>query len=152
METEGQKAERRIAAATRYIDELGWALAFVHGSGEKAKAPIYPGWPDLRPTPEVVQEVLGFDYSAGIGLNLGGSGLVDVEGDSPEAEAKLDDLCKGLTFPSWASRRSKHRLFLRQPEIDYLKAGPIEFRTGRHQSVLPPSVIATVEYRWLVIT
>lgn len=144
--------EQRIAAATSYIEKLGWTLAFVHGTGSEPKAPMYQGWPDLRPTPEIVQEVLNFNYDAGIGVNLGASGLVDVEGDSPEAESLLEDICKGLDFPCWASRKSKHRLFLRQPEIDHLHAVhlKIEFRTGRHQSVLPPSVIGDFEYRWLI--
>lgn len=153
MATELQNVvERRIAEASRYVSELDWALTFVHGTGEKAKAPVFPGWPDLRPTPEIVREVLSFDWDTGIGLNLGASGLVDVEGDSPEAEVILDDLCRGLSFPCWVSRKSKHRLFLRQPEIDHLDAKElkIEFRTGRHQSVLPPSVIAGTEYRWIV--
>jgi hypothetical protein len=49
------------------------------------------GWPDWNPNANALTEILAKHPHAGIGVNLGGSGLVDLEGDSPEAEGLLDD-------------------------------------------------------------
>src|SRR5687767_13715814 len=87
-----------------------------------------------------------------IGVNLDPSSLQDLEAETPEGEAILDDLCSGLEFPSWVSSRSKHRLFQAHACVAFLKitSTQVECRTGRHQSVLPPSVIADTHYRWVV--
>ena len=141
-----------IAEGISYIEQLGWSLTVVRGGGETPKAPLHRGWPDLQLGVESLRHILEHNHDAGIGLNLGGSGLIDLEGDTPEGEAILDDLCKGLTFPCWQSRKSKHRLFQAHPDISKLTVMPeeIEFRTGRHQSVLPPTVIRETAYQWLV--
>ena len=140
-----------VTEACRYIEELGWWLVPVAGHGANAKKPLYRGWPDYRPDAETIKSILTLNGDAGIGLNLGGSGLLDLEADSPEAEEFLDDLCKDIECPSWQSRRGKHRLFqangCRHLDITAMK---IEFRSGRHQSVLPPSVFGETEYRWIV--
>ena len=77
--------------------------------------------------------------------------LVDVEADTPEGETILDDFCQGYEFPCWQTRRGKHRLFLADETVSYLKIDgtAIEFRTGRHQSVLPPSIIDGFGYEWI---
>lgn len=140
-----------ISEAARYIEELGWHLTVVASQGKRAKCPVFVGWPDFRPAPEQVRAIIEHDWDRGIGLNLGGSGVIDLEGDSPEGEAILDDLCHGIEFPCWQSRRSKHRLFQAHPNVSYMRSPElgIEFRTGRHQSVLPPSVINGTAYEWL---
>ncbi len=141
----------KIKEATRYIDECGWWLTITRGFGDKPKAPIFAGWPDLRPPVELVQTYLASNWDAGIGINLGGSRLFDVEADSDDGEALLDDLCRGYEFPCWQSRRGKHRLFLADEGDIFVKDSVtlIEFRTGRHQSVLPPSVINGTTYQWI---
>ena len=88
----------------------------------------------------------------GIAVNLGASGLIDVEGDSPEAEATLDDLCKGLEFPYYRSQRSKHRIFQAHEDVGHLdcKLLKIELRAGRHYSVIPPSIMEGVKYESII--
>lgn len=141
----------KIKEATRYINECKWWLTIIRGTGQKPKAPLFEGWPDFCPSVEVVQTYLSTNWDAGIGINLGGSHLFDVEADSEAGEALLDDLCRGHEFPCWQSRRGKHRLFLAAEGELFVKdsATLIEFRTGRHQSVLPPSVIDGTAYRWI---
>ena len=144
--------DNRISAAEKYISELGWWLVPVRGFGKKAKNPLFEGWPDYRPDVESLAALFELDLSAGMGVNLGPSGLVDLEADSVEGEIVLDDLCQGLEFPWYQSRRSKHRLFQADDSIAYLgiASNKIEFRAGRHQSILPPSVIDEIEYQWHV--
>lgn len=106
---------------------------------------------DFRPDAEHVRAILEFNAEAQIGINLGASLVIDVEADSAEGELLLDELCRGEQFPCWRASRGKHRLFQADESIRFLKtnATVIEFRTGRHQSVLPPSVILGTEYQWL---
>jgi len=143
--------DRLIAEAARYVEELHWILTVVKGSGKNPKAPMYRGWPNFRPDSEHVRAILEFNAEAQIGINLGGSMVIDVEADSAEGESLLDDLCRGEQCPSWQASRGKHRLFQADDSIHFLKISQtaIEFRTGRHQSVLPPSVIAGKAYQWL---
>jgi len=143
-----QKHAELIEAARRYAEDLGWRLIPVSG-----KTPIWRGWPDYYPgLPELLTALE--DPTLGIGLNLGGSGLIDLEADTPEGEMILDDLCEGLEFPCWRSKNGKHRLFQAHPEVGYLKIEMliIEFRTGRHQSVLPPSPHPSsgTRYEWII--
>jgi hypothetical protein len=142
----------RIEEACRYVEELGWWLTLVRGSGDKPKAPLISGWPDFRPSATNVRTLLEHNWDAGIGINLGGSGLIDVEADTLEGEQILDDLCRGHDFPCWQARRGKHRLFLAGEGDEFTKDSnlAIEFRTGRHQSVLPPSIIEGTTYSWVV--
>jgi hypothetical protein len=65
--------ERLIAEATRYVEELHWALTFVKGTGDDAKAPLFLGWPDFRPDSLHVRTILEFNAEAQIGINLGAS-------------------------------------------------------------------------------
>jgi hypothetical protein len=145
--------DERISLGEKYINDLNWWLVPIRGSGRQPKAPLVSGWPDWRPTTEALAEILQKSPAAGIGIHLGGSGLIDLEGDSPAAESLLNDLCGGLEFPSWRSRRSRHRLFQANPQVEHLniKSLAIEFRTGRHQSVLPPTIFqGGARYEWLV--
>ncbi len=142
-----------ILNAEKYINELNWWLVPIRGSGNAPKAPLVDGWPDWHPSTMALADILKKHPRAGIGIHLGGSDLIDLEGDSPDAEALLEDLCRGLDFPCWRSRRSKHRLFQANPAVGHLniKSVAIEFRTGRHQSVLPPTVFqGGARYEWLV--
>lgn len=144
-------SDHRISESIRYINELNWRLVPVLGHGDDPKKPMFKGWPDYSPSCNDFISILEFHGEAQVGINLGGSGLIDLEGDSDEAEMILDELCTGLDFPYWASSRGKHRLFqagdVGHLDINNLK---IEFRTGRHQSILPPSIIEDTQYRWIV--
>jgi len=141
-----------IIEGKKYIEKLNWWLVPVHGFGEKAKSPLFGAWPDFQPGPEHLEATFEFNADAGLGVNLGASGLIDLESDTPEGEKVLVDLCRGVECPQYQSRRSVHRLFQGHAEVEFLKVAglDIEFRTGRHQSVIPPSIIGGVQYQWLV--
>ena len=146
-----ENPDSRISEAIRYVEMLGWVLTFIRGTGDNPKAPLFAGWPDFRPDADHVRAILEFFAHVQIGINLGASMLIDVEADSPGGEQVLNDLCHGHEFPCWQSSRGKHRLFQADESIRFLKTEitAIEFRPGRHQSVLPPSVIAGTQYKWL---
>ena len=90
-----------------------------------------------------------------VGLLLGpGSGLIDVEFDTPAGPAELERL--GLTgpTPTWRSARGEHRLYWWQPDLPPMACchvGGLEVRIGGRaaQSVLPPSRHPDgTTYRW----
>lgn len=142
-----------IFEAERYIQELGWWLVPIRGTGRSPKAPLFQGWPSFRPDKAALSDIFNRYPDAGIGLHLGGSSLIDLEGDSEEGEAILDDLCRNIVFPCWRSHRSKHRLFQAHPGVGQtnIKTLGIEFRTGTNQSVLPPTRFRSgTQYQWLV--
>ncbi len=85
-----------------------------------------------------------------LGLLLGE--IVDVEGDTPEANAILDKALEGHKHPTYQSSKSIHHLF-KSPDqnLTCLKFRGIEFRGDKHFSVLPPSTHAGGKrYRWKV--
>ncbi|MCA9119271.1 MAG: bifunctional DNA primase/polymerase [Planctomycetaceae bacterium] len=139
----------RIEAAESYVNNLDWWLVPVIG-----KNPCFKGWPDFKPDANSIKSMIESNWKLGIGLNLGGSQLIDLEADTPEGEMILDDLCEGIDFPYYQSRRGKHRIFQAHNDVGYLKTDQliIEFRTGRHQSVLPPSPHpeAKLSYEWII--
>ena len=103
--------KQKIKEAVRYVEKCSWWLTIIRGTGNRPKAPIFDGWPDFRPSVETVETYLSQNWDAGIGINLGGSGIIDVEADSEEGEAFLHDLCRGHEFRCWQACRGKHRLF-----------------------------------------
>jgi hypothetical protein len=146
-----------FSEAKRYVEELDWWLVPIRGIGKNGdgKAPIYKGWPAFRPSVDNLHAVLEENGDAGIGVHLAGSGLIDFEGDTEHGEAILEQLCRGLEFPCYQSRKSRHRLFQAHDAVSYLKIVDlgIEVRAGRNQSVLPPSVVigeTRTQYQWLV--
>ena len=148
FQTTQEQQSTLLEAVRRYTSELSWRLTPVRG-----KRPVWDGWPDYYPPTETLLRYLTNNVGCGVGINLGGSGLIDIEGDTPEGEMILDDLCEGLEFPYWRSQKSKHRLFRDHPDVGYLQTFPlkIEFRADRHQSVLPPSPHPSgCRYEWIV--
>jgi len=143
-----------IRESRRYIEDLNWCLTVVVGSGAQSKRPFFKGWPDFRYDAAQLERLLTKYPNAGVGLNLGPSQLVDVEADTKEGGELLDELCSGIETPCWKSRRGKHRLFQLPDDFGKLeiKSLGIEFRTGRHQSVLPPSILGVdrVSYQWII--
>jgi hypothetical protein len=96
--------------------------------------------------------------TSNVGILLGrASGVVDVEGDSPEAQIESERLLGGLRTPCYRSNRSVHRLFRLPPELvsssTVAKVGNLELRLGTPkaaQSVVPPSLHASgIRYAWL---
>lgn len=84
-----------------------------------------------------------------LGILLGD--IVDVEGDTEEANDALLHMIGSVPHPMYRSNRSIHHLFQSpDPFLTATRFYDIEFRGHRHQSVLPPSKHASgEEYRWL---
>lgn len=85
---------------------------------------------------------------ANYGLLLGK--IVDVEGDTIEANNIIRDLTRSCKHPIFKSNKSYHHLFLNpDPNLTIWTHYGIEFRGYKHQSILPPSKIAGQEYTWV---
>ena len=114
---------------------------------ENSKIPLCKGWTkswDKR----AMRSKLVHRPNSNIGLLLGD--IIDVEGDSPEANDKINDIIGDYNHPSYTSKRSTHHLFINPwPTLRIFKHKDIEFRAWGHQSVLPPSSHEGVKYTWL---
>lgn len=89
------------------------------------------------------------DPYVNMGILLGD--VVDVEGDSEEANDRLERMIDGMDRPKFRSCKSIHNLFINpDPTLQRLVVSGIEFRGYLHQSVVPPSKHETgTEYGWL---
>jgi Bifunctional DNA primase/polymerase, N-terminal/Protein of unknown function (DUF3987) len=118
------------------------------------KEPIGVAWGKERPTEVSLREIFRSHPGAGVGLLLGPEGgVIDVEGDGPEAEASFDRLMGGEVVETmgWSSRRGMHRLFRWDPRLAILgkikttlaELPDLEIRTGltgkQAQSACPPT-------------
>lgn len=130
----------------RYTREFGWRVIPVYPS---SKIPVGLGWNSTYNV-ERSRSYVHYHPNTNIGLLLGD--VIDVEGDTPEANRLLESLLDGYAHPMYESSKSVHHLF-RSPDDDLtaLKRNGIEFRGHRHYSVIPPSVHAGgAAYTWLV--
>jgi hypothetical protein len=102
-----------------------------------SKIPMYRRWNQFW-NKDFCRSILKKTPRANLGLLLGE--IMDVEGDTAEANIFLNDLLKDIPHPCYASSKSHHHLF-RNPfmEMSICKYRGIEFRAKNHQSVLPPS-------------
>ena len=114
---------------------------------ENSKAPMCKGW-NRDWDRDMCRARLQRFPEANIGILLGD--IVDVEGDNQESNRELLDLIGDYPHPTYHSNRSTHHLF-QSPDnkLRLLKVGKLEFRGYGHQSVLPPSQCAGIEYKWL---
>ena len=79
------------------------------------------------------------DDQYNMGVLLGD--IIDVEGDTEEANDLLLRMIDNSSCPKFKSAKSTHYLFLNpDPHLTRKVFNGIEFRGHRHQSVLPPSV------------
>jgi len=84
-----------------------------------------------------------------IGILLGD--VVDVEGDTDEANTAILEMIGNIPHPSYKSSKSIHHLFI-NPDKDLTRIAHngIEFRAHKHQSVVPPSShIDGADYKWI---
>lgn len=87
------------------------------------------------------------DNFINLGLKLGK--IIDIEGDSEEANESLFKLIGDYKHPYYTTNnRSYHHLFLNPFDIRLIKKNHIEIRGYGHQSVIPPSVVEG-EYKWI---
>lgn len=87
------------------------------------------------------------EYNMGILLGE----IVDVEGDSEQANDLLERMIDGFPRPMFRSAKSIHNLFLSpDPELTRFVFDGIEFRGNLHQSVVPPSThVDGTKYQWI---
>lgn len=113
---------------------------------ENSKVPMCKGW-NSNWDRVAARERLERFPDANIGLLLGD--VIDVEGDSEQANDIIARLVRNFPHPSYQSVRSVHHLFQTpDPNLKILKVGEIEFRGHGHQSVLPPSSHHGFQYKW----
>lgn len=112
-----------------------------------SKVPVLKQWNSWNK--DICREVITRNPDYNIGLLLGE--IIDIEGDSVEANEKINSLLGNYPHPAYQSAKSTHHLFLNpDPNLTILKYQNIEFRAYRHQSVLPPSVLENnTSYQWL---
>ncbi len=148
--------------ALRYA-QSGWKVLPI---ASHEKRPVITRWQEQASCdPLVIADWWNHWPDANVGLLLGeGSGVIDIECDSPDAEEVLKTLFDGElpSTPTYKSTRGCHRLFEWTPELPFpgkavFKIGPqksLEIRTGNGgkgaQSLLPPSIHPTgAQYVWL---
>ena len=114
---------------------------------ENSKVPMCKGWSKIWDRDQARSKLERFP-DANIGLLLGE--IIDVEGDSEEANHTIQDLIGDYPHPSYQSIRSVHHLFATpDSSLRIFRIGEIEFRGHGHQSVLPPSSHYGFRYHWL---
>lgn len=114
---------------------------------ENSKIPLCKGWVHDWDQQRSREKLRIFPH-ANIGLLLGE--IIDVEGDSVQANQIIDDLIGDYPHPTYSSTKSRHHLFVSpDPHLRIFKVGEIEFRGYGHQSVLPPSNHNGIAYKWL---
>ncbi len=112
-----------------------------------SKIPVWKKW-NQGYDEERCRKYLLANPASNLGLLLGE--FVDVESDTPEAEAMLDQLIGKYVHPHWRSHKSVHHLFLNpDPKLTSTRFLGMEFRAFKHQSALPPSLHKEgVQYYW----
>lgn len=113
---------------------------------ENSKVPMCKNWTQWNKNQ--CREVLERYPDANIGILLGQ--IVDVEGDSIDANNRILKIIGDYPHPSYRSTKSIHHLFINpDPDLTILQYQNIEFRGHKHQSVLPPSHHQGVYYEWV---
>lgn len=114
---------------------------------ENTKIPICKKW-NQKWNKNINRKILKKFPNCNLGLLLGE--IIDVEGDSEEANNTLLRIIGEYPHPTYISSKSIHHLFLTPDNsLRHFRWKEIEFRGWGHQSVLPPSNIKDISYRWL---
>jgi hypothetical protein len=132
---------------TEYFDQLTARGIQVIPLWENSKRPMCKGWSKNWDHGKS-RRVLQVYPDSNIGILLGD--IVDVEGDTVEANRKITNIIKDYPHQCYKSQRSIHHLFLNpDPDLRILKSNNMEFRGHGHQSVLPPSQHQGARYSWV---
>ena len=113
-----------------------------------SKIPVFNEW-NIGWNKDLCRESFVRYPKSNIGILLGN--IVDVEGDTEEANTFIKKLVIDIPHPMYRSSKSTHHLFINpDPNLTAIRFQHIEFRAYKHQSVLPPSTHndGTV-YQWL---
>lgn len=113
----------------------------------KSKIPIGHHWNIWDE--ERARHVFKTKNNVNMGLLLGD--IIDIEGDTPEANEILDNLIGNYSHLCYCGFKSKHHLFLNPDKnLTRICEKGIEFRAYKHQSVVPPSIHPNGgQYKWL---
>jgi hypothetical protein len=104
---------------------------------ENSKAPMCKGW-NRDWNHDKCRERLKIFPEANIGILLGD--IIDVEGDSKEANQTIERLVGNYPHPTYTSNRSTHHLFQTpDPDLRLFKVGKMELRGNGNKWVLQQS-------------
>ena len=102
-----------------------------------SKVPMWDGWNSTWDVGRCRETCLRYPF-ANLGLLLGQ--IVDVEGDSDEANDTITRMIGDYPHPMYRSSKSVHHLFINpDPSLTARRFNNIEFRGHKHQSAIPPS-------------
>ena len=137
-----------------------WKLIPIQHQSKNPGSLVGQNWPSKASDDPDQHEQWKQQYGPDLnwGLLLGpDSGVIDIEGDTEEANAKLAELCEGVITPKYRSGKSTHYLFAYDEAFEHERASVtiegIEFRFGqnRAQSVIPPSTHPSgAKYEWII--
>jgi len=153
-------AQEILDSALEYA-EFGWQVVPIK---PRDKRPIFDDWPQKATSDaDAIAAHWAETPGANVGILLGErSGIIDFEGDGPDAEKTLLAIFgnEPPVTPTYKSSRGKHRLFFFRADLpgqgkNHFKVGDLEIRTGyggkAAQSVFPPSIHPDGgRYEWLV--
>lgn len=124
---------------------MGWKIIPIY---PKTKIPVGNNW-NLDYDENKARKYLEHNPNSNLGILLGD--IVDVEGDTPEANAAIERLVADIPHPCFRSKKSSHHLFLAPVKnFKTIRFGGVEIRGRLSQSLLPPSIHADGEtmYEW----
>ena len=130
-------------AFVKYLD-FGYQPILLHPN---TKMPIFYGW-QKKYNFKNYYELLKNNINYNIGFLLGN--IVDIEGDSEEANNILNNYFLTINHPVYKSKKSFHHLFKNlHRNITRIQINNFEIRGYNHQSVVPPSKVDSIEnYTW----
>ncbi len=127
-----------------YTNRFKWQVTPI---AVNSKAPILKDW-NKKYDKLYIRNLIEENPDYNLGLCLGK--IVDVEADTPEANKTLTQMLGDYPHPQYRSSRSVHHLFLTpDPKLTKVIVEDIEFRGHKHQSLLPPSTVGNVDYKWI---
>jgi hypothetical protein len=129
-----------------YYFDLGYQPILL---APRSKSPIFKDW-NRKYDPKPYFSMLRKNVSYNMGILLGR--IIDIEGDTPEANEFLDNAFKDHIHPTFKSYKSTHHIFKSRANFSITRFASrgIEIRSHQHQSVVPPSQHDKMEgnYAW----
>lgn len=131
-------------AFLKYLD-FGYQPILLH---QNTKVPIFYGWQN-KYNHKNYCDLLNSNKKYNIGFLLGN--IVDIEGDTEEANNILNNYFLAINHPVYKSKKSFHHLFKNTHiNISRIQIKNFEIRGFKHQSVVPPSnVDSNEDYTWI---
>lgn len=129
----------------KYLD-FGYKPILLH---QNTKIPIFYGWQKKYNYKTYYDLLIKSDKKYNIGFLLGN--IVDIEGDTEEANEILNRYFLVKNHPIYKSKKSYHHLFKNSyRNISRIQINNFEIRGFSHQSVVPPSNVDSSEnYIWI---